>query len=698
MIVNTLFDKSTEGVPYTVTFDNQSVTPLTLICYQSPAPSTMRQLDSQFAVLAWKTLIVPPKAQLPLIWDTGLSFQWSNADGLSVGDKFTSEQNVAGGVQEDNQITLVGKSNGSYELTGLSTASGTGMEIIQSANVDFNKVAVGVAMDGDAIYASMAQPNISTVFESSPSAYFIAYAPVMEQGSVLDVRDLLGVTQLQFPTGSYSATATLLPSMQWQISYLPGSAKVPRGETAECSPEALLTDDEPDRKYTGYRDSNTDGFEGVSAAIGYVAPESVCYQTNTWIGLDYLSSSVNVWLQIGWASEKKPTERLATYVEVERADDSYNIYYHTPLVGGVTYEIDKKDTDAVWTIADAEYHREAWAGIVGDKVLPNAQYTVEVFDSSCDYVPGSAANKNAYGNVQVKKVGSGFSNAPLSTDQTDDPNGNAAADVGSTSTLTVWDTRAGTDSLAQCGTSLMKKLPMMASQSPLRWNATKKANQSLTLKALQESISDYVDSALSSSMGNVEWGQLEDDNHFSANPDSAVGKVSLTRLNISDPKGDIKPRELAVDLYAYAETGVLAVAATQAKADWVAPSDNFLKTHVHDEVARAQITIEELDSQKPYLKLEDVFSILWREKGIAPDSAGQIIIKPKLVSPMFPRVKRRNSYVPKRAKGVYWVVEVLGSDIHHVSSPDGHYKGHLTRLLCLIDDHSGELFYSIGMP
>ena len=696
MIVNTLFDKSTEGVTYTVTFDNQSVTPLTFICYQSPAPSTMRQLESQFAVLAWKTLSVPPKGQLPLIWDTGLSFQWSKASGLNVGDEFSSEQNVAGGVQENNQITLVGKSNGSYELTDLGSVSGTGMEIIQSANVDFNKVAIGVAMDSDAIYASMAQPNISTVFESSPSAYFISYAPVMVQGTVLDVRELPFVTQLQFPTGSYSATATLLPSMQWQISYLPGSAKLPRGEASERLPKPLVTDEEPDRKYTGYRDENAEGFEGVSAAIAYVAPESVCYQTNAWIGMDYLSSSVNVWMQIGWASEKQPAERLATYVEVERADDSYNIYYHTPLVGGVTYEIDKKD--AVWTIADAEYHREDWSGIVGDKVLPNAQYTVEVFDPSCDYVPGSAANKNTYGNVQVKKAGSAFSNAPLSTDQTDDPNGNAAVDVGATSTLNVWDSRAGAESLAQCGASPMKKLPMIASQSPLRWNATKKANQSLTLKALQESFSDYVDGAQSSSMGNVEWGQLADDHHFSANSENAVGKVSLTHLNISDPKGNIKRCELAVDLYAYAETGVLAVAATKAKADWVAPSDSFLQTHVHDEVARAQLTIEELDSQKPYLKLEDVFSILWREKGIAPDSAGQIIIKPKLVAPMFPRVKRRNSYVPKRAKGVYWLVEVLGSDIHHVSSPDGQYKGHLTRLLCLIDDHSGELFYSIGMP
>lgn len=439
-----------------------------------------------------------------------------------------------------------------------------------------------------------------------------------------------------------------------------------------------------DRKYTGYYDSDASGYIGVRANIDYIAPESVCNQTNTWIGLDDIAKMV--WVQIGWASEKQPEDRKAGYAEVHRHDGGYQIVYSNPLVGGVTYKIRKNDDRAIWSIADTVIHEESWSGIVGDGVLPRAVYTVEVFDASCDYVPGSSTNKNYYKTIQTQVLGGEFAKAALTDKLDTDPNGNVERIDGDTMDMAVWDTRAGA---TMSKSTRSENIPMQEATPSLSWEG---------FAGRTDMPAPNMPSYTSHDMGGLEpdisWVRLSDQFSFGAAPTMNTGMISLEDIPLHASSQD---NSVSIDIFVEAEHQAIVTAATRTKAQWVKPSPNYATAD--PEATLRNIGIEPVfdPSVKPKMKVEDVLAAIASGMGVSAPSAGQIVMRPRMLAPTYPKSEKQGKMSPDRARGLYWIVEVRGTLVHQIVSPNGKHMGHQTGMIILVDDTQGDAFYGISL-
>ncbi|MDJ0823827.1 MAG: hypothetical protein QNJ09_18720 [Paracoccaceae bacterium] len=448
-----------------------------------------------------------------------------------------------------------------------------------------------------------------------------------------------------------------------------------------------------DRKYTGYRDSDSKGYNGISAGIEYTKPESVCNQTNTWIGTDNVEKMI--WVQIGWAYEMKPSKRVANYAEVHRHDGGYNIYYFTPITSGDTYEIKEDANNAVWNIGGSQVHSESWSGIVGTNVMPNAQYTVEVFEAACDYVPGSSTDKNYYTDIQTRATGGAFANATLATNQTDDPNGNAEKNTGSGDMwMAVWDTRAA-GTMSGGGTHSAGVQSQAATPS-LTWREVADAGAP---DAAANALGRHSRTGAEALAAEPKTVEVSDSFAFGAAGVGPTHHLSLTNVEVAlDQDEGQRSAKVEIDLFLHPVSQGIVSAATRSKAEWIAPSAQFSPADPEAELDRLGMSASYDSNAQPQMKVEDVLAAIWDGMGISPDDAGHIVMRPRIIAPTYPKTLVKGELVPERPQGLYWIVEVRGTLVHEIVAPGGEHIGHQTGMVVLVDDAKGDAFYGVGLP
>jgi len=152
-----------------------------------------------------------------------------------------------------------------------------------------------------------------------------------------------------------------------------------------------------------------------------------------------------------------------------------------------------------------------------------------------------------------------------------------------------------------------------------------------------------------------------------------------------------------VDLFVEERGLGLVAAATRSAKDWAAPSPNFEPGDVT--ATLAEIGIEPVfdPGLAPKMTVEEVFAAIARDMGVPAQRAGHVVLRPRILAPTYPKVRRGGTLVPDRPRGLYWIAEIRGTVIHDVVAPDGTHVGHQTGLVALVDDAGGDAFYGIGL-
>ena len=216
---------------YQLTFVNESSNESTIIIFQKdPDPS-----PGEYS-LAWLTKSAVQRDFKGVFdWKQGYEFVSGWMEGLQPGKVFTAGDSVKADLENTNAITLARKTGDmEYAFSDQRRGPVAGSLLITNAtDIPANTIAEGIAMSGKAAFIVEAQPNIEVLFKPKPE-YWIAYGD-FEQGEILDsalmaqadvLEDVLGTkqiyglpTEVRFPAGVFSATATLDSNNAWTITY-----------------------------------------------------------------------------------------------------------------------------------------------------------------------------------------------------------------------------------------------------------------------------------------------------------------------------------------------------------------------------------------------------------------------------------------------------------------------------------------------
>lgn len=440
-----------------------------------------------------------------------------------------------------------------------------------------------------------------------------------------------------------------------------------------------------DRKYTGYADTDSSGFQGIKAEIEYQTPTKIGWQTNAWIGIDDASNWR--WLQIGWACEKKPQVQNATYAEVHRGVDSHNLYYQPVIMSNAEYEIVKTSVRAYWKVAETTIHSESWSGIVGDSKMKNAQYMVEVFDEDKDYVPGSSSDKNVYDKIRTSANGSTYSYAPMSIKiLTDTYGGLEKTNSEGNSVMKVWDTR----------NILADQPPTSSDQEytepypPVSWSPSDIKPEAGEVKLVREFLySNLVSREFMNCKLIVEKGLFGDSHSY-----AGVSRKELIKVELAGQSGRKNWENLVYYIDPEGPKLVVAHSSFNRKNKWVKrdfPHIDWVK-----EVNRAGFGVSDDTEVVPKRKASEVLDEVKKRVNLPLHLRGMVILRYRRLKPAEYGPEGLTPDLQLKFKN-YWLAEIVGCNIHDVVHKNGKKLGSLTTLLLIIDDESGKMVRGIAM-
>jgi hypothetical protein len=166
-------------------------------------------------------------------------------------------------------------------------------------------------------------------------------------------------------------------------------------------------------------------------------------------------------------------------------------------------------------------------------------------------------------------------------------------------------------------------------------------------------------------------------------------------------RGDVRARALiSIHLLFGKSDGRLLAAFTQPKEEWVLP---VIETRDPElEAVRDGWSVSQLPGDTDvHATLPAVLSVLWGRLGIHPGSAGQIIMRPRMVDAAMPQRQNAETgaWEPVLKPAIRWIVEVLGT-MHEIHGPgmdaDGGY--YMSGLIMLVEDQPTEGLRVVFMP
>lgn len=209
------------GTQYTLRVINNSTNFVDMCMYQEDPNIGNPNVLS----LAWFAKPAFPTTTVIFRWTVDYSFLWSETGELVPGAFFDASQiwpadpaNIAPSTPSKggNQIGLDYKS-GAYNFT--STPAGnpqTGtLYVKENDQIPLKQASVGIGMSGAGTFAVQAQPRTNLTFTPHP-VYYLA-AGTFAAGEVLDIGSISNPTDIRFPAGVFSMTATLNEGNDWAV-------------------------------------------------------------------------------------------------------------------------------------------------------------------------------------------------------------------------------------------------------------------------------------------------------------------------------------------------------------------------------------------------------------------------------------------------------------------------------------------------
>ncbi|CRK60293.1 hypothetical protein [Alloactinosynnema sp. L-07] len=206
------------GNQYTLRVVNDSTNFVDMCVYQEDPNLGVPNVLS----LAWFA-----KPAYPIRWTVDYSFVWSETGTLVPGVYFDASQTwpadpTVNGVTTEtkagNQIGFSHPSANAYTFTSTPTdgAQVGSLYIKEASNIPLKRASIGIGMSGAGTFAVQSQPNLNLTFTPHP-VYYLA-AGTYSQGEVLDIGSITDKTDIRFPAGVFSMTATLGEDNQWSVS------------------------------------------------------------------------------------------------------------------------------------------------------------------------------------------------------------------------------------------------------------------------------------------------------------------------------------------------------------------------------------------------------------------------------------------------------------------------------------------------
>jgi len=166
--------------------------------------------------LAWFARGAHPETQITFKWTMDYSFVWAETGPLSPGVLFEPGQVKAADLSTSNQISF-GSQNNAFRFFGQMDGRLHGQLFIDQDNtVPVSVAAIGFGLSGSAAFAQQALPNRRTMFNPRPK-FWIAFGE-FEPGEVLDISQITGAQEIDFPAGIFKMKAVLNLDHSWTIS------------------------------------------------------------------------------------------------------------------------------------------------------------------------------------------------------------------------------------------------------------------------------------------------------------------------------------------------------------------------------------------------------------------------------------------------------------------------------------------------
>lgn len=196
---------------YSVKFINNSINKGDVCIYQ-----TNPNIVGDTMSLAWLTKTAHPTTKVKFSWEIDYSFVWSETGVLAPGAIFEASQTFDTDLRCNNKIHFC-HDDGAFTFKDVSDGSNGEFMITLDKNVPLNIASVGIAMSGKGVFARLAQPNMTYIFDPHPR-YWITFGN-FEHGEVLDITRITNKAELYFPPNVFEITAVLNRDNTWTIGY-----------------------------------------------------------------------------------------------------------------------------------------------------------------------------------------------------------------------------------------------------------------------------------------------------------------------------------------------------------------------------------------------------------------------------------------------------------------------------------------------
>jgi hypothetical protein len=168
--------------------------------------------------LAWLTQLINQHNQYRFTWDITWQFAWA-AQGIAADYQWNGSGTLAANPLSSSQCAALFDYDGDFELLPTDgNADGTHLSITDSPRVPRPSVkpsSVGLTLDGKAVCAIDAGPNLLHSFTLHPTYYIDAGNYV--NGQMVDVDAVTAFQELAYEGGNTALTATLSPDNTWTV-------------------------------------------------------------------------------------------------------------------------------------------------------------------------------------------------------------------------------------------------------------------------------------------------------------------------------------------------------------------------------------------------------------------------------------------------------------------------------------------------
>jgi hypothetical protein len=155
-----------------------------------------------------------------------------------------------------------------------------------------------------------------------------------------------------------------------------------------------------------------------------------------------------------------------------------------------------------------------------------------------------------------------------------------------------------------------------------------------------------------------------------------------------------KTSKVGLDVAYDVDNGEILLAYTHPRDEWVVPSLPIRDPE--KEASKARWDVARAEPQSVSTDVIEVIQAIWNDIGLDPSEAGQIVLRPRIITCGFPRDPQTKK--PLYVETPVWIVDVRGIELMNSGEKIDGVDAYFSGFLGLVDDSSKKLFRIRYMP